>query len=185
MERKKKVIEYVLHIALAAVLIVADQAVKFFVERDLAGGKDIVLIKGVFRFLYSKNTGAAWGSFKNMTFILTVLSFVLAAVIAWIYYRTPAEGKKYRFFRYVLILLFSGAVGNGIDRAVRGYVIDFIYFELIDFPVFNIADCYITVSMFAVIIMFLFIFKDNDLNFLSLKKVKEKENDGEDTDIQG
>ena len=56
----------------------------------------------------------------------------------------------------------AGAIGNLIDRISLKYVVDFIYFELIDFPIFNIADCYLTVSSFLLIILAIFYYKEND-----------------------
>ena len=64
----------------------------------------------------------------------------------------------------------SGAAGNLIDRILQGYVVDFFYFRLINFPVFNVADCYVTISAAALIILFLFYYKDSDLEPFSLKK---------------
>ena len=77
-----------------------------------------------------------------------------------------------RFFPmwFALLLVASGAVGNMIDRVSQGYVVDFFYFRLINFPVFNVADCYVTISAAALIILFLFYYKDSDLEPFSLKK---------------
>lgn len=69
------------------------------------------------------------------------------------------------------ILLAAGAIGNFIDRVRFGYVRDFIYFKIINFPVFNVADCYVTVSVIIFIILILFVYKnEDDFAFLSLKK---------------
>ena len=67
-------------------------------------------------------------------------------------------------------LLVSGAAGNFIDRVRFGYVRDFIYFKLINFPVFNVADCYVTVSVVLLIILILFVYKEDDFNFLKISK---------------
>ena len=79
-------------------------------------------------------------------------------------YRAPADGAV------------AGAVGNGIDRLFMGYVTDFISFDLINFPVFNIADCYITVCMFLMVILILFYYKDEDFTFLKRKKADTEDN---------
>jgi signal peptidase II len=71
------------------------------------------------------------------------------------------------------ITLFSGALGNFIDRIELSYVRDFIYFKLIDFPVFNIADIYVVLSAIALCILVMFVYKDEDFAFLKInKKVK-------------
>jgi signal peptidase II len=68
------------------------------------------------------------------------------------------------------MLIFAGAIGNMIDRAFRGYVIDFIYVECINFPVFNVADCYITIATAVLFILFLFVYKqEDDFDFLKIK----------------
>ena len=71
--------------------------------------------------------------------------------------------KKYLYLDYIIVLVVAGAIGNHIDRVLNNYVVDFIYFSLINFPVFNIADCYVTVSMILLLILILFYYKDEDL----------------------
>ena len=73
-----------------------------------------------------------------------------------------------------MILLLSGAVGNLIDRAVRGFVVDFFYFSLIDFPIFNVADCYVVCSAGLLILLIGFFYKEDELSFLSSKKENEQ-----------
>ena len=75
----------------------------------------------------------------------------------------------------------AGVAGNTIDRLVFGYVTDFLYFELINFPIFNIADCYITICAFLTIFLVFTKYKDDDFEFLSLHR-KEKQNAASDTD---
>ena len=71
-------------------------------------------------------------------------------------------------------VLFSGALGNFIDRLVHKYVVDFIYFSIIDFPVFNVADIYVTLSVITFVVLLLFKYKDNDFDFLKRKKANEE-----------
>lgn len=81
--------------------------------------------------------------------------------------------------RICLLLIASGAIGNMIDRIRLNYVIDFFYFELIDFPIFNVADIYVTLSAGLLIVLILFYYKEDDLEMLfklfSRKKNKEQE----------
>ena len=72
--------------------------------------------------------------------------------------------------QYIFGMLMAGAVGNLIDRVVNGSVVDFICFEFIDFPIFNVADCYVTVSVALLIILILFVYKEDDFEFLRLSK---------------
>ena len=91
------------------------------------------------------------------------------------------------FVRFCSIIVFersfsysinacSGAIGNFIDRVRFGYVRDFIYFKLINFPVFNVADCYVTISVAIFIVLILFVYKENEFDFLSFKKKADKDN---------
>ena len=70
----------------------------------------------------------------------------------------------------LLVLLASGAIGNMADRAIYGYVTDFLYFELIDFPIFNVADCYVVIAAFTAAFYILFYYKDEDFEIFKLKK---------------
>ena len=84
--------------------------------------------------------------------------FMLIALI-----RLPATGK-YRLLRFFICMITAGAVGNFIDRLQNGFVVDFIYIIYIQFPIFNVADIYVTVSAFALAILILFVYKEDDLN---------------------
>ena len=73
----------------------------------------------------------------------------------------------------LLVLIASGAAGNMIDRIRQDYVIDFIYFVIINFPIFNVADIYVTVATFVFVLLFLFYYQENDFNFLSFRQQKK------------
>jgi signal peptidase II len=77
---------------------------------------------------------------------------------------------KYTLLRVLAVLMAAGAIGNMIDRVVNNYVVDFIYFNLINFPIFNVADCYVTIAAALLILSIIFIYKDDDLKFLSGKQ---------------
>ena len=160
------------HILLAVVLIAVDQVSKILVRANLDGTNDIVLIKGVFRFTFLKNTGAAWGIFSSRTgsvIFLSVVSILILVAVLFLYFRIPDE-KKYGILKVLVVFIVAGAIGNLIDRLLFSYVTDFLYFELINFPVFNIADCYITVTCFLLVILMLTKFRNDELEFLSFKK---------------
>ena len=97
-------------------------------------------------------------------------------LIAFFYIRMP-EGKRFFLMRTVAVLLAAGAVGNLIDRMRYSYVVDFLYFKLIDFPVFNVADCYVTVGAVLLAVLILFVYKEEELGFLSLKRQEGKKKD--------
>ena len=125
---------------LTALAVGLDQWTKRLAVENLMGNGPFVIWDGVFELLYSENRGAAFG-------IL--------------------QGKHAFFF---LVLLTSGAVGNMIDRAVQGYVVDFLYFSLIDFPIFNVADCYVVTAAVLLVLLTGFYYKEGELDFFSGKE---------------
>lgn len=168
--QKKNLLFDALALLSAGALVSIDQFTKSLVIRDLSGGREIVVLDGVFKIVSSKNTGAVWGIFSGKTDILSIVTVIILAAVLFLYFRIPWKNKKFRALKILCIFLTSGAIGNLIDRISLKYVVDFLYFELIDFPVFNIADCYITMSMILVIILVIFYYKDEDFEQLWPKK---------------
>ena len=117
-----------------------DQYTKGLAARRLMGRPAFVLWNGVFELVYSENRGAAFGMLQGKQALFFVIALAVVAVAGWILWRMP-PGRRYAPFTGCLFLLVSGAAGNMIDRLSQGYVVDFFYFSLIDFPVFNVADC--------------------------------------------
>lgn len=150
-----------------------DQMSKIAAAHFLAD-KDINLISGVLKLHYLENKGAAWGILQNRTWLLVSITVIVLIALIIIYYKLPAA-KKFSLLRFCLVLLAAGAVGNVIDRIVNHYVIDFIYFSLIDFPVFNFADCFVCISAILILYCILFKYKDEDFKFI---KEESRSNDG-------
>lgn len=163
-----------LHLVAVLVLIFADQITKLLIlNSDIANGNSLPLIKNVFHLSYVENRGMIWGVMSgNGPLVLLLISVPVAAMLLWLYFKTPLT-KRYLPLRVVIIMTIAGAVGNIIDRIRLGYVVDFLDFTLIDFPVFNIADCYITIAAFATLFLGFFYYKDEDFECYSFKK-KEK-----------
>lgn len=141
--------------------VIADQITKYQAVAHLKGKESFVLIKGVLEFSYLENAGAAFGSFQGMQIPLILVTLVIIGVLLWKLYRLP-QNRRYLPIRLVGIFLISGAVGNLIDRVKNRYVVDFIYFVPIDFPKFNVADCYVTLSVIALILLLLFYYKEDE-----------------------
>ena len=125
--------------------LILDLVVKHFIV-----GIDLTVISGVLSFVYSKNTGAAWGIFSGGTIALSVVT-ALAVVLFLIYAIFSKTNSK--LFHISLGLIVSGALGNLFDRVFFGYVRDFIKLDFINFPIFNIADMLLT---FGIICLFVF-----------------------------
>lgn len=149
-------------------LVGFDQLTKYLAVLFLKGKDGIDIITNVFKLYYLENKGAAFGILKDKQWLFFIITIVFLLLVIYAYIKVPYT-KKYFLFRINLILVISGAIGNLIDRILNKYVIDFIYFELIDFPIFNIADCYVTISAILFLILILFYYKDEDFIFLKLK----------------
>jgi signal peptidase II len=150
-----------------AVLIGLDQITKALAVKHLAAGP-VAIIPGVFELYYLENHGAAFGILQNRQIFFYIITVVIVAAVAWFYTKLPAN-RKYRSLRVLCVFLTAGAIGNLIDRVALHYVRDFFYFVLIDFPIFNVADIYVTCSAIFLIISILFVYKDEDFAFLKKK----------------
>lgn len=123
--------------------------------------KDIELIPGILELHYLENRGAAWGILQNQTWLLATITLIVLIVIVAAYIKLPGT-KRFRLLRFCLVLLAAGALGNFIDRIFNHYVVDFIYVSLIDFPVFNLADCFVCISAVLILYCILFRYKEDD-----------------------
>ena len=160
----------------ALFLVVIDQISKYAAIIALKGKNDFHIIKDVLllHYLDGGNRGAAWGMFSGK--ILMFIIFTLIAIfficifsrnVNLLYQKT--NNKIFLILNIFLSILLAGAVGNLIDRVVRGYVVDFIYFKPINFPVFNVADCYVTISCIGIVL--LCILKINEEDFKETLKI--------------
>lgn len=155
---------------LGIVLLTAlDQWTKHLAVVHLQGQKNIILIPGVFELQYLENRGAAFGMMQNQQWFFILLTLVYLAAVVVVYFKIPRT-KRFFLLHFLAVLLTSGALGNFIDRVRMQYVVDFFYFSLIDFPIFNVADIYVVISFFLLVVCVLFVYKDEELNFLSFKK---------------
>lgn len=130
-----------------------DQLTKLLAIRYLKEIPGIVLVPGIFELCYVENLGSAWGILRNLQWISLLFTILLVAAVIYACIKIP-QTAHYRAFRVLAAVLTAGALGNAIDRLVRGFVVDFFYFSLIDFPVFNVADCFICVSLILLLIIY-------------------------------
>lgn len=149
--------------AAAVVLLTAlDQFTKHLAVLHLKGERPLVLIDGIFELAYVENRGAAFGIFQDQVLYLAIFTGAIVAAIAVFAYRLPS-GRHYMPMRICLVFLMAGAIGNLIDRVRLNFVVDFLYFKLIDFPVFNVADIYVVCASFALAFLMIFHYKDEEL----------------------
>lgn len=158
---------------LPVVLVIFDQLTKLWARNELASGNSIVLIKKVLSFTYVENRGAVWGLFQGKYNILAIISVVIILGIFYVIYRMP-DTKRFLPLYLTLLLIISGAIGNFIDRVAFGFVTDFISFDLIDFPVFNVADIFVTVSAFVMVFLLCFYYKEEEIDFFPFFAEKKK-----------
>ena len=155
-------------IVLFAVLVGLDLMTKLWAQNTLPE-KPISLIQGVFELRYLENRGAAFGLLQNQRTFFIILTIIFLAAMVYVYMRIPSD-KKFLPLRLLVIIVSAGAFGNFYDRLKLTYVRDFLYFSLIDFPIFNVADIYVTCSAVAFFIMIVFVYKEDDLAFMEKKK---------------
>lgn len=157
-------------ILLFAALTVSDQLTKYLAYRNLflSGSEAYVLIPGALELRYLENRGAAFGMLQNRTLLFGVFALLIILLAGYVFLRCPA-GRHYLPLRIAMTGLAAGALGNLIDRAARGYVIDFIYFRIINFPIFNVADICVTLSVALLVILILFFYRDEDLSWLGIR----------------
>ncbi|NJK63684.1 MAG: lipoprotein signal peptidase [Synechococcaceae cyanobacterium SM2_3_1] len=136
----------------AVVAVIADQLTKRWAVQTLMPGPELQIWPEVFHLTYVENTGAAWSLFEQSGGFLKWISLVVAVALIVFALRVPRM-SGWEQAGYGLIL--AGAVGNGIDRFIQGYVVDFLNFTLINFPVFNIADVAINLGVACLIMSIL------------------------------
>lgn len=158
--KHKSFLQMLMAVPIVGVLLAIDQLTKYLAYSNLRVNGPIPIINGVFSLTWTQNDGAAWGMLGGNV-ILNWLPIIIALIVAALYQRIPVS-KRMLPLNIIALMLFSGAIGNRIDRSVYGCVQDFLYFELIDFPIFNIADCYIVISCIAAIFLFIFYYKDEE-----------------------
>lgn len=147
----------------AAVLVGLDQLFKWLAIENLSGIATFPLLDGIFHLTYVENRGAAFGIMNGWGIALIILTTVVLAGLIWLL----LKGKfKHPFLLVAITLFIGGGVGNLIDRVFRQFVVDYLDFRLINFAVFNFADCCIVIGTIFLCIYVL---------FLSDKEKKEDE----------
>lgn len=150
-------------------LTAVDQLTKALALTALKGSSGISLIPHVFELFYLENRGAAFGIFANRQWFFVMIALVILAAAIYVYTLLPGD-RRYHPLRFCCVLIAAGAIGNMIDRIVHHYVIDFLYFSLINFPVFNIADCYVVIGALLLIFLLFTKYRSDRFEFLDPRK---------------
>ena len=168
--------KYIKAMIAVIILTLLDQLTKFLAVTHLKDAPAIPVIKDVFELQYLENRGSAFGMMQNQRVFFIIITIVIVAAFVWIYIRTPRTRRMVPL-NILCVFIVSGALGNFIDRLLHGYVVDFFYFSLIDFPIFNVADCYVVIGCFLFAFLIFFYYKDEELDFIfPVKENKQKKN---------
>ena len=183
-------------IAAVVLLVLLDQLTKILATIKLKGQEPFVILKGIFQLRYLENESAAF-SFDPVSLVYRIfhityfdthpevflackmiflvgLTTVVLVILGIIYRRIPWN-RHFLPLNLALVGVAAGAVGNLIDRVIHHYVVDFFDFTLINFPIFNVADIYVSVAAVALILLVLFFYKDEDYEIIFPPKQEKKE----------
>ena len=179
--KKNRVVLYLIYLFTIIGLIVLDQYSKILAINYLKNKDSIAIFKDVFELSYVENKGAAYGMLAGKINLFLIITFILVPVMIYgihkisniiDFFGDKVNKTAFKILQIDLAVIIAGAIGNFIDRVTKGYVVDYFYFKLIDFPVFNVADCYITVAVVILLIICVFRLKDNELDYLMGSKKK-------------
>lgn len=150
-------------ILLFTVLLAADRVSKIWAVAKLKDNAPVPIIKNVLELYYlpNGNTGAAFGILSGHRILFLAIAVIVVLVISYLVYNMPAD-PKYKTVEILLVFIAAGGVGNMIDRIIQNYVVDFIYISCINFPIFNVADMYVSVCTVILAIILLFRFGESD-----------------------
>lgn len=166
---RKKTFMLVLDILLGILLVWFDQFTKGLAVNHLKGQPACPLIDGVLELQYLENHGMAFGMLQNQKVFLVLMGSIFMLVLLFFLLKMPVT-PKFRVIHVMMVFIISGGLGNMLDRLRMDYVVDFIYFSLIHFPIFNVADIYVVCATVGMFIMFMFVLKEKDLEFLNFRR---------------
>ena len=142
----------------SAAIAAADQITKFFVVANIPLYADVPFIPGIIQLTYVQNTGAAFSALSGMRWLFIAIFAVLTLLLLWEYFKKPLPFTKLE--RWCLAAVYGGGLGNVIDRIRLGYVVDMIETQFMEFPIFNVADCFITCGCIFLIVHIIFFNKE-------------------------
>lgn len=181
----KKLKRSLIGLIFIALLVWLDQWTKSLVVANFQLGEALPLIEGVFQIHYIENIGMAWSMLEGKQVLFAILTPIVIFFLAKGFVCVP-DDKKFAPIRIVCVALIAGAIGNFIDRVwggeelFTGGVIDFFDFCLINFPIFNVADIYVTCSVVALFILLIKVYKDEDFEIIINSCLKFKKGDKKD-----
>ena len=150
--------QFLLFSIFAAVIVIADQVTKYITVAFIPLRGHVDFIPGFLGLTYTQNTGAAFSTLEGMQWLFVLIFVVLTVAVLYEYFKKPLPFTT--FDRWCIAAIYGGGLGNMIDRVRLGYVVDMIQTEFMNFPIFNVADCFITCGCILMIISLIFFNKE-------------------------
>ena len=145
---------FLYYILFTVAVVAVDQYTKYLTLANISLYENLPFIPNFLGFTYVQNTGAAFSSFEGQQWLFVLIFAALTVALLWEYFKSPMPFTK--FERWCIAAVYAGGLGNMIDRVRYGYVVDMIQTLFMNFPVFNVADCFITCGCFALLISLFF-----------------------------
>ena len=140
-----------MYILIGMALVIIDQTIKYMVNTNMILGQSYPLIEDFLYITYVKNTGIAFGLFKNNNIFMIILISIIILIVLYFYNK---EKNKVFSLNIAITLLISGAVGNLVDRIYYGFIVDYIDFTF--WPAFNLADSLIVIGSITLAVYLIF-----------------------------
>lgn len=141
---------FFIYVIFVAVIVGLDQLTKYLVVAGIPLGGHVPFLPGILELTYVRNDGAAFSSFAGMQWLFALIFLVFTGAVLYEYFKKPMGFTK--FERWCIAAVYGGGLGNMIDRLRLGYVVDMLNTQFMNFPVFNVADCFITCGCIALLI---------------------------------
>ena len=142
----------------AGAIVALDQFTKYLTVANIALYEDVAFIPGLLQLTYVRNTGAAFSSFEGQQWLFALIFVVFTGMLLYEYFRKPMGFLP--FERWCIAAIYGGGLGNMIDRVRMGYVVDMIETTFMEFPVFNVADCFITCGCILLLLHLILVNKE-------------------------
>lgn len=142
----------------AAAIVAVDQWTKFLTVANIGLFQDLPFWDGLFHFTYVQNRGAAFSSFEGAQWLFALIFLVFTGAV--IYDMVKKAMPFTNWERWCIAAIYGGGLANMIDRLRLGYVVDMVEVEFVNFPVFNVADCFITCGCILLLVHLVFFNKD-------------------------
>ena len=146
--------QFLFYALFSAAVVVLDQVTKYLTVANIPLCGNVPFLNGVLRLTYVRNTGAAFSSFEGQQWLFALVFLVFTGMLLYEYFKKPMGFSKLE--RWCIAAVYGGGLGNMIDRLRQGYVVDMLETTFMDFPVFNVADCFITCGCVVLMISLIF-----------------------------